>query len=131
MSMPFTLLYRRVEIQGLMPERALLKLRRAGVEVFSLTKPEKNRVVFSVKKKDIEKFFAIYTKVCYNRNGNSPYSVRDVGGIGVEKHLDFLKKRVGLLLGGLLFSPDAVGFHPARISFPSLPPRGRWHERSE
>lgn len=97
------LLKRRLELEGIMPERALLRLRRAGVDVFSVQKTQKNRIVFSIKKKDIEKVFAIYPKVCYNRNGNYPYSVRDLGGTGLEKYLDFFKKRIGLLLGGLLF----------------------------
>jgi hypothetical protein len=97
------LLKRRLEFEGIMPERALLRLRRAGVDVFSVQKPQKNRIVFSIKKKDIEKVFAIYPKVCYNRNGSYPYSVRDLGGTGLEKYLDFFKKRIGLLLGGLLF----------------------------
>lgn len=101
--MPVFRLYRRVEIEGIMPERALLRLRRAGIDLFRVQKTQKNRIVFSIKKKDIEKVFAIYPKVCYNSSSHSPYSARDLGGEGLDKTLEFLRKRVGLVLGCLLF----------------------------
>ena len=45
--------YERVAIHGIMPERALLRLKRAGIAVYKLQKPQKNRVEFCVNKKDI------------------------------------------------------------------------------
>ena len=93
----------RLELTGLMPERALVKLKRAGICVENVQKPQKNRLVFTVKRKDCEKVFAIYPDVCYNIDGQSPYAVRRLGGVGVAKPLDFIRKRVGFVLGALLF----------------------------
>ncbi|MBQ3220634.1 MAG: sporulation protein YqfD [Clostridia bacterium] len=93
----------RIEIEGFMPERALLKLKRAGIPLFEVKKTQKNRILLSVNKKDIEKVFAIYPKVCYNNNGYIPYTARSLGETGVGKPLSWAKKRAGFLLGGLLF----------------------------
>ncbi|MBQ8685824.1 MAG: sporulation protein YqfD [Clostridia bacterium] len=93
----------RVSIEGVMPERALLRLKRAGICLYNIKKPQKNRIVFSIKKKDSEKVFAIYPNVCYNRNGYSPYTARRIGALGFARVSERLGKRLGLLLGGLLF----------------------------
>ena len=50
----------KILIEGLMPERALLRLRRVGIGVYNAKKIEKNQILFSVNKKDTEKVFAIY-----------------------------------------------------------------------
>ncbi len=93
----------RFSVDGIMPERALLKLRRANIELYDVQKTRQNKLLFTVKKKDIEKVFAIYPNVCYNGNGDSPYVVRKIKTVGWLKWQLFLKKRVGFLLGGLLF----------------------------
>ena len=56
----------KILLEGLMPERALLRLRRAGIAVYNVQKIKKNRIVFLIKKKDSEKVFAIYPKMCYS-----------------------------------------------------------------
>lgn len=93
----------KICIEGTMPERALLRLRRAGIAVYNVKKTAKNQIQFRVKKKDSEKVFAIYPNVCYNRTEYSPYVARKMGAVGLGKPIETLKKRVGLLLGGCLF----------------------------
>ena len=106
----FFLLRERIEIEGVMPERALLKLKRAGIALFDIKKPQKNRILFSVNKKDIEKVFAIYPRVCYNNNAYTPYTARSLGETGIGKLLSAVKKRVGLAFGFLLFCATALYF---------------------
>ena len=91
----------RVVLEGWMPERALLRLRRADIPLFHVKKIAKNRILFSVNKKDVEKVFAIYPKMCYN-TAVTAYKAQALGAEGVGKYLQASKKRVGLLLGGLL-----------------------------
>ena len=92
----------RFLLEGTMPERALLRLRRAGIALFNVKKIEKNRIVFSIKRKDGEKVFAIYSNMCYNESVYSAYTVKKIGVEGVGKYVETAKLRVGLLLGGLL-----------------------------
>ena len=92
-----------LEIEGLMPERALLRLKRAGIAVYNAKKVEKNKILLCVKKKDVEKVFAIYPKVCYNIENYTPYTARKVGAVGIGKLLETAKKRVGILLGIAVF----------------------------
>ncbi|MBQ9728406.1 MAG: sporulation protein YqfD [Clostridia bacterium] len=92
-----------ISIEGLSPERALLRLRRAGIPVYDARKVEKNRILLRVDKKDTEKVFAIYPNVCYNGAVYSPYVVKKIGAVGLGKTIETLRSRVGLILGGLLF----------------------------
>ena len=57
----------RVLLEGWMPERALLRLRRAQIPLYNVKKIAKNRILFRVKRKDVEKIFAIYPNICYNK----------------------------------------------------------------
>ena len=100
----------RLLIEGIMPERALLRLRRAGIAVFNAKKVEKNKILLSVNKKDSEKVFAIYPNMCYNISVYSPFTVKKIGEEGLGKYLLRIKNRVGLLLGGLLFVCVTVFF---------------------
>ena len=93
-----------LSIEGVMPERALLRLKRAEIAVYNVKKEEKTRIVLQVKKKDVEKVFAIYPNVCYNVSVYSPYVVKKIGAKGLFKGLETLKKRTGLWLGGILFA---------------------------
>ncbi len=87
-----------------MPERALLRMKRAGIPLYNLQKTQKNVILFQVEKKDVEKVFAIYPNVCYNSSGYHPYRVTLLGGKGAARWIDFCKKRAGVLLGALLFA---------------------------
>ncbi len=93
----------RLEIVGMMPERALLRLRRAGIDLYDIQKPQKNVIRLTVKDMDVERVFAVYPKACYNTNGYTAYSVRSLKRMGVGKYLDFAKNRAGLLLGACMF----------------------------
>ena len=111
----------RILLEGWMPERALLRLRRAQIPLFNAKKIAKNRILFSVKRKDVEKIFAIYPNMCYNNSTTSAYKVKTLGAEGVGKYLKVMQNRVGLLVGGalcialvmasqaLVFSVDFVG----------------------
>ena len=93
-----------LSIEGIMPERALIRLKRAEIPVFNVKKEEKTRIVLQVKRKDVEKVFAIYPNVCYNVSVSTPYVVKKIGAKGLFRDLETLMKRAGLLLGGLLFA---------------------------
>ena len=93
----------RLEITGLMPERSLMRLRRAGIELYDVKKVRKNALRFSVTKKDGEKVFAIYPKSGEKENGYAPYTVRFLKRGGVGKLVDFCKDRIGFVLGAMLF----------------------------
>ena len=69
----------RLLIEGIMPERALLRLRREKIAVYNVKKRGKTQILLSVKRKDTQKVFAIYPNVCYNDNAYSPYSVKKLG----------------------------------------------------
>ena len=92
-----------LQITGLMPERALLRLKREKIALYNVQKTQKNVVVFSVERKDLQKVFAIYPKVCYNIDEYTPFTLTDLGAEGIGKVLQTLKNRVGLLVGTLLF----------------------------
>ncbi len=92
-----------MKVEGILPERALLRLQRAGVSIYRARKIEKNAILFRVKKKDIEKVFAIYPKVCYNNSSYALYAVSEMGGVGLMKAVEFCTRRVGVVLGILLF----------------------------
>ena len=63
----------RILLEGWMPERALLRLRRAEIPLFNVRKVAKNRILFCVKREDVEKIFAIYPNMCYNNSTTSAY----------------------------------------------------------
>ncbi len=107
--MLFKNLRERLRIEGIMPERALLRLKRGGISLYNVKKIEKNALVLSVKRKDIEKVFAIYPNVCYNNSAYHPYKVIRLGGEGFAKGIDFLKNRAGILLGVLAFAILTLG----------------------
>lgn len=102
----------RLLLEGLMPERALLRLRRAGIGIYNAKKIEKNQILFSVKKKDTEKVFAIYPNVCYNETVYKPYAVKKLGAEGLGKYVETGKRRVGFLLGGLLCIAAVLACQP-------------------
>ena len=91
----------RILLQGIMPERALLRLKRAGIGVYNAKKVEKNQILLCVKRKDIRKVFAIYPNVCYNKNAQSAYTATLKGSVGLGKAIAAIEKRVGLALGFL------------------------------
>jgi hypothetical protein len=101
-------LYERVAIEGMMPERALLRLKRAGIAVYKLQKPQKNRVEFCVNRKDIQKVFAIYPKICYNKSVQSAFFAESLGAVGLLRAVRRISSRIGVLLGVLVFLATSV-----------------------
>lgn len=99
------MLKERLSIEGILPERAVLRLKREGISVYNAKKTKKNQILLSVKKKDTEKVFAIYPNVCYNSYEHSSYKITRVGADASTKLLGFLKKRVGLIVGAALCLP--------------------------
>lgn len=95
---------RKLCIEGIMPERALLKLKRANIPLYNVKKTSPKTLEFCINAKDAKKVFAIYPKVCYNKSDFSAYSVRDFGGVGLLKPIEKLKKRVGFVIGAVLFA---------------------------
>ena len=93
----------RVLIEGMMPYRALNRLRREGIPLKKVETREKNQIVFTVDSKDVEKIFAIYPNVCYNNGRYAPYQARRLPPTGWKKRWLSLQKRWGLLLGAVLF----------------------------
>jgi len=90
-------------VEGILPERAILRVKRAGISVYNAKKIRKNAILFSVNKKDTEKVFAIYPNVCYNKEGENGYRLARVGTERTGKLLDFFKRRAGVFLGVLVF----------------------------
>lgn len=94
----------KIAVDGIMPERALLRLKRAGIALYKVQKPQKNRIVFFVNAKDCQKVFAIYPKVCYNNSVYTPYTAQSLGTFGIGAIVKKAQKRVGFALGALLFA---------------------------
>lgn len=92
----------RVRIEGLMPERALLKLKRNGIPLYDIQKTAKDRLECSVKSEHLDKLFALYPRP-EHRNGYAAFTATDLGVLGWGKRLQRIRARVGLVLGALLF----------------------------
>ena len=103
---------RWLEIHGNMPERAIKRLQRAQIPLFSVRKTAKNTMLLRVREKDIAKVFAIYPKMCYNKATSSAYLVQDKGGAGLQKAVDFCKTRVAFLLGAVLCCIGCLAIEP-------------------
>lgn len=86
------------------PERALIYLKREKIPLFHVKKVKKNQILFSIKRKHSEKVFAIYQKLWYNKKGEPEYSLKQTGGNASFNLVKWAKRRVGLLIGALLFA---------------------------
>lgn len=93
----------RLRLEGTMPQRALLRLRRENIPVYDVVKTGKNELCFLVWKKDEKKVFAIYPKTCYNIGEYSPYAVTELGAVGFGGTVEKARKRIGFGIGVLLF----------------------------
>lgn len=93
----------RMLLEGTMPHRALNRLGRLGIAVECVKKRKKNQIVFTVSENDSEKVLAIYPSVCYNERGSVAYTAQKLPPRGLGGVWKLLKRRVGLLLGALLF----------------------------
>ena len=80
-------------------ETALKKLKKEGIEVYSVKKSGA-KLNFNVKDKDIKKVFAIFNKPCYN--------IEVIKKSRKKRLIDFLTLRVGLIAGAVLFTACAI-----------------------
>ncbi len=94
----------KLVIEGSFPERALLRLKREGIGVFHVKKIKKNQILFSVKRKQTEKVFAIYQNVWYNIAEGCPYTLKRVGENTPLRITRILQERIGLFLGSIFFA---------------------------
>ena len=110
-----------------MPQRALLRLKRAKIDLYRVKKIKKNQILFSVSQKDSEKVFAIYPNVCYNISVYSPFTVKKIGVEGPARYFEKVKRRIGLLLGAFLCA--AMLFYADRLVFAVQLTGSRVYER--
>ena len=87
----------RFALDGNMPERALLRLRREKIPLYRVQKTANDRILFSVRRQDRERVLTLYPQT-----GEHAYRVRHVATEGVGKYLSTARKRIGLVLGGAL-----------------------------
>ena len=90
-------------VEGLMPERALDRLQKAGIPLFKAKKIKKNGIVFHIMKKDMEKAFAIYPNMCYNNIRGSVYTFTRVGAPTTRERNVKRIRTLGILLGICVF----------------------------
>ena len=86
-------------VEGIMPERALNRLQKAGIGVFEAKKIKKMQILFHISKKDIEKAFAIYPNMCYNNIRGSVYTFTRVGALPARERIIRAHRTLGILLG--------------------------------
>ena len=98
------MILQKLEIAGLFPERALIRLKKAKIPLYNVKKVEKNRILFSIKRKHTENVFAIDQNLCYNAMGEVGYTLKKAGGNLVFHLIERIKNRIGLLIGALLFA---------------------------
>lgn len=82
-------------ISGYNGERAVLKIKRNGIPMFSVRKTEKNLILVRIYRKDLRKVFAFFEHSCYNIK-----RVQPVGGYAFFKKS---VKKIPVLLGSLFF----------------------------
>ena len=80
------LLWRReiILVRGREPEKALQRLKNAGIDLFDIKKVQKDAVIFCVSGKQARKVFAFYPKTWYNKaeRGGYEFSSLKKKGIG-------------------------------------------------
>lgn len=100
-----------IELETLTPPRALTKLARAGISVYGASRVGTGVLRMQVKCKDIQKIFAIFPRSCY--------TVRVTGGSAPKRAVDFVKKRLALVLAAVFFAAALFcsGLFVLRIRF--------------
>lgn len=89
-------------LQGDRPERGLHRLKKVGVTVYNVKKVTEDTLVFKAKRKDYKKIFAIFPNLCYNSAVQRQLTLKNRKVTGLGKVFDFFKKRLSLILGGML-----------------------------
>lgn len=104
----------RLILHGTMPQRGVARLASAGIALFDVEKIEKNQIVLRIRKKDIEKAFAIYPILCYNDKRDTVYFFTRAGESSVRAREIAKKRLFGIALGGALFL-SSVGLFSSLI----------------
>ena len=86
---------------GISPERALTRLARRGIAVYDSKKVDSTTLHFSIDKKEEERALALYPIA--GRGASGVYTLKRLPERGISRIFSSLKRKVGLLLGGLLF----------------------------
>lgn len=107
------------EVEGLGVQRAVEKVRRAGIPVLSAQKTQKNSVRIAVEGKHRKKVFAILRGTCYN--------VTKVRARGAEKLAAAGKNLIGVALGAAL-AVSAVFFFESRVLRINVVGSGAYYE---
>ena len=89
------MILQKFSIDGVFPERALIRLKKEKIPLFNVKKFEKNRILFSIKRKHTEKVFAIYQNLWYNEMGEDVYTLKKVGGNVWFNLFEKIKRRIG------------------------------------
>ena len=97
-------------VEGVMPERAIDRLQKAGICLNSVKKIKKKQILFCINKKDFDKAVAIYPNMCYNSKRGSVYSFTRVGDLGVRARKIARVRRIALGLGVCCFFGLVGGF---------------------
>lgn len=88
-------LYYRYQIDGLNLDRLLNLLAKKGIKVYKVQKKGIKTMFLSIPANENENFFAYLNYLCYN--------VKKVGEYGVMRPIAYLTKRIGLLVGAIIF----------------------------
>ncbi len=104
----------RLQLKGIMPERALLRFKRANIPVFDVQKKGDDTLTFCVADEDLQRALALYPPD-KTAGEYRAYTLRQTGVKGALKPLWTLLKRSGLLLGILLFC--AINLYADRYVF--------------
>ena len=88
-------LYYRYQIDGLNLDRLLNLLAKKGIKVYKVQKKGIKTMFLSIPANENENFFAYLNYLCYN--------VKKVGEYGAMRPIACLSKRIGLLVGAIIF----------------------------
>lgn len=85
----------RLTIEGIYPEGALARFRRAGIPVSDVKKRDKKTLELCIERKYREKAFTTLRDSCYNITGTSLF--------GVWRLFAALRRKIGFFIGAALF----------------------------
>ena len=99
------LLWRReiILVRGREPEKALQRLKNAGIDLFDIKKVQKDAVTFCVSGKQARKVFAFYPKTWYNKAERGGYEFSSLKKKGIGEAIGRTEKRIGLIAGAAAF----------------------------
>ena len=94
----------RIRIQGLMPERALLKLKRNEIPLYDVKKTAKDCLECTIPQSYLPTLFSIYPSFQQKTMHYSPFTVNDLGLIGAGRLLQKQQNMDSLLFSLMYLS---------------------------